>query len=277
MHSFSFITAGDALYGLGNELIKHGEDIAPRGQPTKELRDVLIRIEDSSHPLCTDMGRKMNMSLAAMEAVQLVGGYSDPALLERIAPNTKQFQNAVGGFDGAYGPRISASMPFILGRLVSDSTTRQAVVPIWSHWDSTNPSKDLPCTLSFTFSIRNDQLLLSTHMRSNDIWWGWTYDVVQFTQLQWSVANMLGIPAGPYMHYVNSLHAYERDFAAIAELRRPKSNGKQLFGFGRQREKSWAFLEERVQGLTVQRIPIPRMSLTERWAYDLIAPRNVEA
>jgi thymidylate synthase len=58
-------------------------------------------------------------------------------------------------------------------------------------------------------------------MRSQDIYLGFTYDMVMFTQLHQTVANVLGVEAGPLVHQVRSLHAYERDIPTIDQLTWP--------------------------------------------------------
>lgn len=49
-------------------------------------------------------------------------------------------------------------------------------------------------------------------MRSNDLWLGTTYDVMQFVMLQASIASVLKAGVGKYVHTAGSLHLYERDW-----------------------------------------------------------------
>jgi thymidylate synthase len=64
-------------------------------------------------------------------------------------------------------------------------------------------------------------LEMNVVMRSNDVWLGTPYDWFQFTQLQYTVANALRIPAGPYHHTAWSLHIYEEHIEAAQRLRQP--------------------------------------------------------
>ena len=52
-------------------------------------------------------------------------------------------------------------------------------------------------------------------MRSNDILWGFPYDVNGFTLIQKAIASILGVELGTYIHNVGSLHAYESTFDSI--------------------------------------------------------------
>jgi hypothetical protein len=214
----------DSLMGLYNELFAVGEEVAPRGQRTLEMRNVTIVIDDPTDVLMTGMGRKMNTGLAAAEALQLIAGISDAALMERIAPNTVAFQDG-GYFHGAYGPRLRGQIPAVLQRLGQDRSTRQAVAMVWDpmHDLYVHGMHDYPCTIYISWAIRNSKLEQTTHMRSNDLWWGWTYDLVQFTMLQNTMAQQLGLLTGSYTHYVDSFHFYMRDQDAL-EAVHPRSD-----------------------------------------------------
>ena len=82
---------------------------------------------------------------------------------------------------GAYGPPIIDQLPYIVKSLITDRTTRQAVLTIWR--PRPYPSKDIPCTVSMQWLIRDDQLHCITNMRSNDIWLGAPYDIFTFSMV----------------------------------------------------------------------------------------------
>lgn len=215
---YNFENARSALRIISAELIHRGKEAAPRGIETLEFMNVITTIQNPKDCLSLGINRKFNRKLAVAEALQLIGGFTDPAELMRIAPNTAQFRTG-GVFPGAYGPRIRPQIQRAVDRLRKDSNTRQAVVTVWDPLhDQQDEIKDVPCTISMNWHIRDDKLHMTTHMRSNDIWWGWTYDVVQFTQLQCTVANALGCDVGQYVHVVDSMHMYTRDIAAIAAM-----------------------------------------------------------
>lgn len=220
MKTFTFRNGADSLFGLTEHLVLHGAEVSPRGEPTLEARNVTIQITHPDDVTLNGIGRAWNAKIAAAEALQLIGGFSDAARMVRIAPMFERFVNSsTGMFDGAYGPRTNVQMQSLLAKLLEDSDTRQGIVQIWDyHSDQIPGSFDYPCTVYINFSIRGSSLLMTTHMRSNDVWLGWCYDLFQFTQLGWTVANYLGLEMGPYAHVVDSLHLYERDIPKVRQL-----------------------------------------------------------
>lgn len=67
-------------------------------------------------------------------------------------------------------------------------------------------------------------LEIAVTMRSNDVWLGVPYDVVQFSMLQAAIASDLEVAVGRYTHIANSMHLYKRDWKkaeALLEDREP--------------------------------------------------------
>lgn len=199
-----------------------GIHVKVRDQETREMTGITLRFADTYLPLLpVDTGRKINTRLAAVEALQLIGGYDAQSLMLRAAPDYGHVMVDPSDLAyGAYGPRVSPQLPQIVQQLRSDPTTRQAVMTIWRTDDLTHQG-DKPCTLVLQFLIREKKLQLHTMMRSQDVWLGVPYDVFMFTQLQLTVAQLLGIGSGPYVHHVTSLHMYERDVEASRQLDYP--------------------------------------------------------
>lgn len=224
VNAHSFRISG--LHDTARYVMERGEEVSPRGQLTKEVRGFTLRLADPTDSLLNSKVRpQFSPGIAAAEAAQLIGGVSDPALMVRIAPSFANFQNG-GAFLGAYGPRIRTQLPQLINVLKKDESSRQALLQIWRPQDDlwADGAKDIPCTTSLQFLIRNSKLNLHTYMRSNDVWWGLSYDAFQFTQLQQTVANVLSIEVGEYVHTAGSMHIYERDFAKIDSIAHPSSD-----------------------------------------------------
>lgn len=202
---------------LLNDTIKDGQRVAPRKQATYELHDVTIQLNDPTRAVPYGVGRKLNMAIASAEFVQLVGGYSDIHQLAAITPRFLDFTDD-GRLQGAYGPRLFSQWEHVITKLRADKDTRQAVLPLWRPDELLNDSRDVPCTVSLGFFIRDDLLHMKTHMRSNDLWTGLPYDFAVFTALQRTLAHILNLQVGTYTHYVWSLHLYERDVEAAGML-----------------------------------------------------------
>lgn len=246
---------------------------SPRGQETLEVRNVMIEHDDPSDVLLTGVGRKLSSKLAVAEALQLIGGFSDPKSLISIAPSYAAFADE-GEFHGAYGDRAGSYFEHVVRKLKDDPDTRQANVALWKNsLDLGIDGKhDYPCTVYLNFAIRNDQLVMTTHMRSNDIWLGYPYDLFQFTALARSVAHYLGISCGPYVHYVDSLHLYERDRAAadsmlttsfVGERRAPIGEGVGALGL------TWPLVQSRARRLFYAD-KVNNMTAEEQWMWSLM-------
>ena len=167
------------------------------------------------------------MKIAAVEAIQLVGAFNRPEWVVEKAPKLAPYREPSGEFWGAYGLRIDDQVFELVNKLRTDPWTRQAVAVLWDHFMDNVPDKlDYPCTVALGFMIRETvsrtrRLDMHVTMRSNDAWLGLPYDMFQFTQLQHTVARVLGVSPGTYTHTAWSLHLYERDLEASYEVTIP--------------------------------------------------------
>lgn len=207
-----FDNASDSMYGMYKLVNMRGVKVAPRGQETNEVEDMTIVIHDPTDVWANPPGRDAKFAIAAAETLQLIGGFSDPQRMTELAPNFHRFLNG-GILLGSYGSRIQPILPQVVQKLEDDPDSRQAVAVIWDPLRDLmlRGNKDVPCTIAMSFRIRQGKLNMTTHMRSNDLFWGWTYDVFQFCQLLVSVSNVLGCGIGEYVHHADSFHFYERD------------------------------------------------------------------
>ena len=113
--------------------------------------------------------------------------------------------------------------------LAADPNSRQAIMHYKPPIDFFScKSKDIPCTVSQQFLIRDNKLHTIVTMRSNDIWMGIPYDIFFFTCNQIKMAMLLNIDVGEYMHNAGSLHMYKRDYETALKNER-KLSGRGLF------------------------------------------------
>lgn len=197
------------------EFVHHNGDVrSPRGMKTFDVGYTTVDLLSPYNALPLGVGRNLSKRVAAAEAIQLIGGFSDPDLLLEASPNFQRYIEQDGEFWGAYGRRINhgRQLPHVVRKLQADPDTRQAIITLWDPTlDNDLNRKDYPCTLNLGFSIKNKKLELDVTMRSNDAWRGLPYDLFQFTQLQLTVANVLRLEPGRYRHHTYSLHLYEDD------------------------------------------------------------------
>lgn len=198
-------------------VLTKGVTAESRNGVTKEIRDLVIELADPHDALPNGVRPGLNPAIGMVEALQLVGGFSDATLTCEIQPNFKSFLDD-GTLYGAYGPRTVDQFPMIFDRLQKDPDTRQAIITLWDpEKDAPGGRKDHPCTTAFSFLIRDDKLHMSTFMRSNDLWWGWPYDAFQFTTVQATMAHQLGVGLGTYTHHAASFHLYAPHWKAASD------------------------------------------------------------
>ncbi len=122
---------------------------------------------------------------------------------------------------GGYGPRIFGQrghdqLENVIRQLKDSSTSRRAVIQIFDAEDNGKRFKEVPCTTTLQFILRNNKLHLIATMRSNDAYLGLPHDVFCFTMLQEVVARILAVDLGSYRHFVGSMHLYDKDTPGVA-------------------------------------------------------------
>lgn len=197
------------------KILDHGHHVSPRGLHTKELIGHSFTLTSVDQNVVTQATRKVSLPFMAAEFLWLVSGSNDARLIIPYNASIEQYAYQVQDiplyFQGAYGPKISDQLPYIIETLTGDRDSRQALLTIWR--ERPGPSKDIPCTCLMQFFIRNSLLDMVVYMRSNDAWLGLPYDVFNFTMLQRYIASLLEIEPGWYHHHVGSLHLYEKHWA----------------------------------------------------------------
>lgn len=211
----------DVYTRIIDDLVTFGSMRSPRGLVTFDRNDVIIVLNDPAQSLPLGINRKLSFRVAAIEALQLTAGMELPEMTLWASKNFRHYIEPTGRFWGAYGARIGDQLDHVIRKFRKDPDTRQAVITLWNPELDNIPGKlDYPCTIVLCFSIVDAILDLSVTMRGNDVWLGLPYDVFQFTQLQMTLARILGIEYGTYTHHAVSLHLYERDLKRSYELNR---------------------------------------------------------
>lgn len=248
-------------------VLQNGQKRCPRGLCTLDIGPTVVVMSDVTQSLPLGIGRKLNRRIAAAEAVQLIGGFHDPQLMVDASPNFASFAEPNGYFWGAYGNRIAGQIPAIINKLTDDPSTRQAVITLWDPLLDNQPGKrDYPCTLALGFNLNGGKLDLNVVMRSQDVWLGAPYDWFQFTQLQQTIATVLGTVAGIYRHTTWSTHLYLSNIDAARQLTPPTSEEAREWqprGIGLT-GMSYIMLAARANDL-MYRDPYGEMSDSERW------------
>lgn len=268
----------DAWFATLFRAIQHGDQVSPRGMKTRELRWDQLTVDDPmTFPVRVD-GRNFADVIGVLEATSLVGQFSIPELFTDRIAKFKEFTDA-GVFHGSYGARIHGRLSDLVSTLANDMDSRQAVLTIFdARSDLGAEKRDIPCTLSVQFLVRDDRLDARVTMRSNDLWLGTPYDFQQFAILQASVAQALDLKPGRYVHSAGSLHFYERDLEKALKVEDAEPGRPMNFPLWKIPESDEALerleaISKRARDIALHRVD-PSTEF-EEWATDLLWPPTV--
>lgn len=210
--------SADALYyQLLSKLLWHEEtrvEAEPRGMPLagETIGEHLV-LRNPRLSVVSLLARGLNYQFMVAEAVWIMLGRNDTAMLGHYCKDILRFSDDGLIFYGAYGPHILGQLNHVIKTLQMDKDSRQAVLTIWRQ--NPAPTKDTPCTVSMQAIIRNQKLHLLVTMRSSDAWLGIPYDVFNFSLILNALAGELGVGLGELHLFLGSSHLYERNREAV--------------------------------------------------------------
>jgi thymidylate synthase len=208
-----------------SDLYDYGRLVRPRGQDVLELEDYTYSVEPDQI-FCNLPARKLKLSYIKREFLWYLGGRLDDL---SIAAHAKLWgEIAVDGeVNSNYGYYWFAKggIRWVVNELARDPDSRRAVIPILGTLPRhlTDATKDVPCTESVAFRIRNGELRMTVHMRSQDAVFGLGNDVPCFSFLHRMVHTLLlgsglQVQLGRLTTTATSLHVYERHFDLLLRL-----------------------------------------------------------
>jgi thymidylate synthase len=164
----------------------------------------------------------MNPAFAIAESFWILAGSNKAIDINFWNPALPRYAGDNDLYHGAYGYRLRNQFGFdqvtqAYKALIANPSTRQVVLQIWDpRTDFPNEtgapvSPDIPCNICGMLKVRDDKLEWVQVMRSNDIFRGTPYNIVQFTVLQEIMAGWLECDVGEYIQFCDSMHLYEND------------------------------------------------------------------
>jgi len=206
---------------LLGDIILMGSDVTCRGFETKELIANSTRI-DMSCPILTVPQRKISPRFLAGEAYWILSGSNRVSDISKYLPGIAKYSDNGLTFRGAYGPKVMEQLDYMVHALRHDAESRQAVLTIWR--ENPMPSKDIPCTVSLQWVIRDNKLCCIANMRSSDAWMGWVYDVFNFSMISAWIAIYLrqhelkNLELGTLYLNAGSQHIYKHNSSDAIKL-----------------------------------------------------------
>lgn len=176
---------------------------------------------DMNDPIVLCKERKVNYGFMFAEAAYIIQGRSNVSYLEQHISKFGNYSDLYPLQQGSYGPPFVEQVRYVVETLKADDKTRQAVMTIWR--PNPRQSKDIPCTISLQFLIRDNKLHTIVTMRSSDIFTGLIYDMFCFTAMTAAVRGFLGfdysdIKLGTCWINAGSSHLYTKDFDRVKKI-----------------------------------------------------------
>jgi thymidylate synthase len=123
-------------------------------------------------------------------------------------------------FDYTYSERLYDQWDKIIKTLKEDKHSRQAIMQVFHPEDLNKTGGDtrIPCSIDFSFMIRNERLYCIYRMRSNDYFGHFPIDIWLASESIKYVTKILKkkykkLKTGSLIYFCNSLHAYHWDLS----------------------------------------------------------------
>ncbi len=192
-----------------------------------EMPGILLNLKDPRARLSRTVSRGKVFS-GLGELFWYLSGTNDVSFIEYYIQKYRE-EEENGVVWGGYGPRLfnlrgNDQISNVVNLLKHNKQSKRAVIQLFNaedithECDSSKRHKDIPCTCTLQFIIRDSKVNLITYMRSNDAIFGLPHDIFTFTMLQEIVARSLGSEMGFYRHCVGSLHLYKESFLAAEKF-----------------------------------------------------------
>jgi len=226
------------VYQLLDDLDSVGMHSSPRGQKVVEATLCTLDI-DPTLPVMVFKDRPFNWKYLAGEIAWYIKRETKPKFIENFSSFWSKLTNPDGTINSNYGHILLGDHPgssyddkwrkpvnqmqWVYDTLKKDQFSRQAIAFLNSpHYQYEN-NKDFVCTFYMNFWIRKNYLDMKVQMRSNDIFFGLSYDAPWFSLMQQSMYLNLKkiypeLKLGMYHHSADNIHYYERHFELVEKV-----------------------------------------------------------
>jgi thymidylate synthase len=208
-------TLDDLLRKAFQEVLDKGTRVEATRGPNTELCGVLLKLANPRARL-SQTETKGKVFSALGELAWYLSASDQAGFISYYIQDYVKEEEVDGTVRGAYGPRLFTSgwhnqFESVAALLKRKPNSRQAVIQLFDNSDLAGTYKNIPCTCTLQFMVRDEKLNLTVTMRSNDVYKGLPHDVFSFTMLQEIMAVMLNRQLGDYTHFAASLHLYDEE------------------------------------------------------------------
>lgn len=218
------------VYQLIEDLDSVGMKSAPRGQKVVEATLCTLDV-DPTLSIMNFPDRKFNWKYFAGELAWYLKRETTTDFISNFSIFWEGIKNPDQTINSNYGAILLGGHPsngvnqlkWVYDSLVKDEYSRQAIAFLNCPHYQFEGNKDFVCTAYLNFWIRKDYIDMKVQMRSNDIFFGLTYDAPWFSLLHQSMFLNLknqypDLKLGTYFHCADNIHYYERHFELVDKI-----------------------------------------------------------
>lgn len=169
--------------------------------------------------------RLFNFKYLAAEYAFYFSGDLSINFISKYAKMWSSLTDSNGKINSNYGYHIfhTGQFRWVIDSLKNDKYSRQAIININQQYHKVKGTKDFPCAIYQIFWIREDQLFSKVVIRSNDIFYGTTYDMPWFGlihQLVWRelLQTYPDLQLGLMYYHADNIHFYERHEKLVIDI-----------------------------------------------------------
>ena len=207
-------------------LSEEGDLTSPRGMQTLELLNTRCTLTNPKNSIVTLKSRKLSHKYLNAEFSWYKSGDLHINKIKNYSKMWEKLADDFGYVNSNYGywakhyenDRGWTQWRWCGEELMHDPHSRRAIINFNLPEHKYGGVKDFPCTIMQHFYIRKGKLDCTVYMRSNDLIYGFCYDVPYFTYLQRELAHLLNVSVGDYHHLTTSMHVYERHFDMMSKI-----------------------------------------------------------
>lgn len=224
MNNFS-----ETFISLIRDIERKGSVSQPRDLKVKELIYGQVDV-DPTKPIANFEDRKFNFKYFAGELAWYLQKDTSIDYINKFSNFWKNITNpGTNEINSNYGALLfNDQLAWCLDSLKKDKNTRQAIAFLNQPKYQFEGNKDFVCTMYLNFFIRDNKLNMKVQMRSNDIFYGLTFDapffafVHQHMYLWLKEEAYTNLELGTYTHFADNIHFYQHHFELADKI---KSNG----------------------------------------------------
>lgn len=216
-----------------SDIKMYGEVSKPRDLEVTELMYAGYKV-DPKQAFANFTSREFNWKYFAGELAWYLNKDTNIDYINQFSGFWKNITNpGTNEINSNYGSLLfGEQLQWVVDSLKNDKNSRQAIAFLNQPKYQFEGNKDFVCTMYLNFSIRKDKLDMKVQMRSNDVFYGLTFDAPFFAFVQqhvylWLKSTYPELELGTYHHYADNIHFYERHFELAETIRYEPIHEKQ--------------------------------------------------